>query len=439
MSVWGGISTSASFTIQGGHVTSGAFGGGLLNNGGSVTINDCVFRVNRADYGGGVDNESGSMAIANSTLTGNASIFLEGGGFGSGIFGDGGTTVITTSIIADNQGSGVVNFAGNVTLENSTVARNGMGGGIVTRGTMMVTGTSIFDNSSLSRGGGVWQLGGTLSMINSTLTRNHANSFGSSGIYVDLFGAGALSITNSTVAGNFGGDLYTENAGEGIQLQNTILYNCIGVGLITSLGNNLLLGGPPSCPIVLLPSDLTGDAGLHSFMDDGTPGNGHFPLLPGSRAIDAGNPAACLFIDQLGQARFDGDNNGSVICDIGAIEFDGSTSPEEVIVNDLVTLNSVTTAFDPNQGPFTITARFTNTSSTAIDAPVFVVKQLSTPNSLLNGDGPPRTGVGQRLTPDVGSDGVLSAGESFTVEFDIGLASRAVFSFLVDLLGVPQP
>jgi len=44
------------------------------------------------------------------------------------------------------------------------------------------------------------------------------------------------------------------------------------------------------------------------------PGHGHFPLLEGSPAIDAGNDAFCPSTDQLGQPRVG-------VCDIGAIEF----------------------------------------------------------------------------------------------------------------------
>ena len=34
---------------------------------------------------------------------------------------------------------------------------------------------------------------------------------------------------------------------------------------------------------------LTGDPGLGAFVDDGMPERGHFPLNPGSQAIDVGN------------------------------------------------------------------------------------------------------------------------------------------------------
>ena len=89
--------------------------------------------------------------------------------------------------------------------------------------------------------------------------------------------------------------------------------------MITSLGNNII-GDPTGCDITLLPNDLTGDPGLDAFTDNGTPGNGHFPLLETSRAIDAVNNEVCfsnpvLATDQIGNPRVG-------ICDIGAIEFE---------------------------------------------------------------------------------------------------------------------
>jgi hypothetical protein len=84
-------------------------------------------------------------------------------------------------------------------------------------------------------------------------------------------------------------------------------------GPIVSLGNNLI-SDPAGCDITLQPSDHTGDPGLDSFVDNGSPGNGHFTLLKTSQAIDAGNDAACPKRDQIGQLR-------KRPCDIGAIEF----------------------------------------------------------------------------------------------------------------------
>src|SRR5262249_11217010 len=123
-------------------------------------------------------------------------------------------------------------------------------------------------------------------------------------------------ISNCTIADNVGEGLF----GSGSVLLNTLLArNTAGrvgpdcSGTVTSLGTNLI-GDPTGCTITLQPTDLTGDPGLDAFTDNGRPGNGHFPLLPTSQAIDAGNTAACPLTDQLGQRRIGP-------CDIGAIRF----------------------------------------------------------------------------------------------------------------------
>jgi hypothetical protein len=90
----------------------------------------------------------------------------------------------------------------------------------------------------------------------------------------------------------------------------SIAYTFAGNGW---LGHNLI-GDPTGCTITLQPSDLTGDPGFGPFTDNGRPGNGHFPLLPTSQAIDAGNDALCPRTDQLGRRRIGP-------CDIGAITF----------------------------------------------------------------------------------------------------------------------
>jgi hypothetical protein len=65
---------------------------------------------------------------------------------------------------------------------------------------------------------------------------------------------------------------------------------------------------------------------LDDFTDDGTPGNGHMPLLWGSQAIDEGDDDICPPTDQLGQPRV-----GQ--CDIRAIEFQPSdTTPPTVTI-----------------------------------------------------------------------------------------------------------
>lgn len=111
------------------------------------------------------------------------------------------------------------------------------------------------------------------------------------------------------------------------------------------------------------------------------------------------------------------------------------------LVTGLAHLNSTTTSFNATPvpggpaGTFTIVASFTNTSSTPIDTPQFSVDTLSNGNRLLNADAPPGT-VGARRTPDPGSDGIWSPGETLDVEFVVGLQKRLTFRFQVGLLGI---
>jgi hypothetical protein len=156
--------------------------------------------------------------------------------------------------------------------------------------------------------------------INTTFARNFAGRIiGGGGI---LNTGGTALLTNSTLAlndtGLVGGGIHTTR-GQVVVLNTILARNTAAqrdpdcAGLVISLGTNLI-GDPTGCTITLLPTDLTGDPGLGDFTDDGTPGNGHFPLLPGSPAIDAGKDAFCPPTDQLGEPRVGP-------CDIGAIEF----------------------------------------------------------------------------------------------------------------------
>ena len=68
---------------------------------------------------------------------------------------------------------------------------------------------------------------------------------------------------------------------------------------------------------------LNVDTQLGDLTDNGEAGNAHVPLLSGSPLIDAGGKVlfACTLRDQLGQRRTDGDHDGGVECDVGAVEF----------------------------------------------------------------------------------------------------------------------
>ncbi len=109
------------------------------------------------------------------------------------------------------------------------------------------------------------------------------------------------------------------------------------------------------------------------------------------------------------------------------------------VMNSLVEQSHIDTSFDPTPvldgpaGKLTISSTFVNTSLTPIQHPFFKVIELSGSNILLNADGDPGQ-IASTLTPDVGGD-LLSPGESFVVDFEIGLQTLGKFNLFVDLFG----
>jgi hypothetical protein len=263
---------------------------------------------------------------------------------GGGIYIDGGTAMITHSTIAHNgsvfSGGGLIIVGGELTITASTITANGGDGGGGIRngnpdcsppcqdtGTVLIAGSAITQNTSTVFGAGGIVNSGTMEIINTTIAQNQhtqafCSPFGGRRTH-GIENGGTLLLLNSTVADNTDRSQCSrglvDNGGSATLLQNTIVARNTGSGgrdcegPILSLDHNLI-GDPTGCTITLLSRDLTGDPGFGPFTDTGRPGNGHFPLLPTSQAIDAGNDAICPRTDQLGRRRVGP-------CDIGAIEF----------------------------------------------------------------------------------------------------------------------
>jgi uncharacterized repeat protein (TIGR01451 family) len=255
--------------------------------------------------GTGIDSDGGTLALNNSTVSGNT---------GTGIS-NLGTLTLNGSDVIDNMGRGISNSPGSVLILNNSTVSGNTGGGISSAGTVTLNNSTVSGNTGYDGGGLHISSGGTLTLNNSTVSGNRAEYGG--GIDSD----GTLALNNSTVTGNtarFGGGI-----DGGGTLQKSILVGNVAIsigpdchGAIGSAGYNLV-GDTSGCTFTPTTGDLTHTDPLLGPLE-GSPG--WHPLLPGSPAINAGNPAGCadhlgnpLTTDQRGAPRVEQ-------CDIGAYE-----------------------------------------------------------------------------------------------------------------------
>lgn len=305
----------------------GGMGGGLMNWGGTVSISRTTFANNYAQTGGGIYNQdaflSGVVLLTDCTVKDNVAAF--GGGvynlaigdfnFPARVGGQVGITVNRGTIsgnFAEIDGGGVYNLAiGTIAMINTTVAMNQAGG----RG-----GLASYPN----RGGGIYNGGRLLDLINVTLAGNES---------------AAVRVTGGTSDGSRGGDelfLNTQNAGGGptnsipmvVNLQNVIVGdgtgtddNCNGATGFSALvtgGNNIDSGA--TCGFAGATNLSSVDPMVGALANNGgrmlTMG-----LFSGSPALNRGT--ACPAVDERGMPR-------DAQCDLGAVEQSAVGTPPVV-------------------------------------------------------------------------------------------------------------
>jgi hypothetical protein len=213
------------------------------------------------------------------------------------------------------EGGGLFGIGYTTTVVNSTFSGNTgvLGGGIYKAGyPMFVINSTLSGNHSTGSGGGLYAASGDLGLYNVTVSQNIANSDNSGG--GDGGGVaragGSFTFLNSIIAHNF----------VIITMQPfPLIDNDDCAGAIVSQGFNLLyFANPNHCTVS--GSYGPGDPLLGPLQDNGGPTPTH-ALLPGSPAIDGGNPGGCtdnvgaqIATDQRGRPR-------AAPCDIGAFEF----------------------------------------------------------------------------------------------------------------------
>ena len=291
-----------------------------------------------------------AITSANSDSASDACV--SGGAADSIGFGVAGTIVLNSALPAITSDVGIVGPAGNKVIISGgdaaplfVVASGGIlrldaltlsgglasdGGAIINQlgGTLTVFNSTFSGNRAQQSGGAIRNLG-VATIVNSTFASNAATERGGA---LAASGVGAnMTLINCTVAANsaaLGGGIATEQQGA-VTLRNTLIAtnaggNCLGT--LTDGGGNLDDG--TSCGLVDSSSSSNAGAGLDpgGLRDNGGPTQ-TIALVAGSGAIDRGIEAVCADAttvkgrDQRGEPRpRDGDADGDARCDIGAFE-----------------------------------------------------------------------------------------------------------------------
>ncbi len=367
----GGELTIRDATLTGGSllITSGANGGAINNSKGTLNIERCSIVSNTVfRSGGGLYNEAGStMTVRDSRIDGNASTLSFAnrslGALAGGISNFGNAT-ITRSILSGNRAflsGGAIGNTGTLTVRESLIANNhapgqfagragclAASGGIYNEGTLEVTDSTLFGNTSIpdlnrtgcGRGAAIQSVSrsGNTTLLRNTVVGNVASDDedpfgGAGGLY---FGSGTHVLIGNLVAGNRNRRGFANEVGADGLGTFTLDRNLLGDdGETSTQAFSIFL--PRATDLTATAdgdgvSQRTGPAGtpLESIVSTTLADNGGptqtLALPAGSPALDAISPAnttACPpgGSDQRGAPRGqDGDGDASTGCDIGAVE-----------------------------------------------------------------------------------------------------------------------
>jgi predicted outer membrane repeat protein len=350
-----------------------------LGNIGCLTINlapttytvpsgDSSFNVNHTVTIAGPDRANTILTSGTTggivTVTSPSALILSGvtirdatGGSGLTVLAPSASASLSNVAITGNHLGGIsTNSNGALTVTDSVISGNSStvdGGGIFAGGAGPVTldRVELSGNSTAvggeHDGGAIADEGpGALSLTNVTVSGNSTTHSGG-GIYQNISSTSAVTLNNVTIAGNTadsnmtganggdGGGLFTSSA-HGVSIRNSILAGNTDTGgdandCSSSPGHEVtrqgyeLIGESLSCTFAMGDSSigfLTGSPGLGPLAPNGGTSQ-TMALLPGSQALEAGNPLtpgsggiACAATDQRGQPR----GGAAGTCDIGAFE-----------------------------------------------------------------------------------------------------------------------
>ncbi len=311
----GGTLSLNNITISGGNAGSES-GGAIHNSGGVVQLLQARIINNNANEGGAIANvNDGVVEVVSSTIADNTA--QSGGG---AIQINSGTTTVRKSTLSGNTvadgGGGAFSYyiwnadlGGPLTIEQSTIANNSakLGGAIAASGgagpqEVRIT-NSTFVGNTASNSGAIYTANTKNTITNCTFAENSASE------YIDgIFNSGGtLTLVNTILAndpttqtGNCANESGTwTNGGGNIQFPDN------------SCGDDIPVAEPLLAP-------LADNGGNTQTMATGA----------GSPAIDAGVGDSCPQTDQRGETRpTDGNADGTPACDSGAYELQADEQP----------------------------------------------------------------------------------------------------------------
>ncbi len=348
------VENGALLTVEGGTIkdsaTNGQAGGAIIDFGGTVTIADSRITNNQSSYG--AINSVGTLTVRRTTISGNRAMN------GGGALSVGGDVTIEDSHIAGNSarvgGAMYVTSSGDVTIAGSTfsdnmadgtIAAETGGGAIVSDGFLRIEGSSFWGNISegsggalqsgyqtydaetfieqstfmgnqaVLYGGAVYNQGGRMALVNSTISDNVAQESGG-GLTSFL---GPTTLIYVTAVDNQGGNLNQviqpgfNDSRQRINLNRTVAVgsgdNCqVTGGLVDPIAyfvsQDYNLSNDNSCAAYLKEAHDRNNskAKLGPPADNGGPTFSHLPQA-GSPLIDAAVCQPDHLVDQRGIVR----------------------------------------------------------------------------------------------------------------------------------------
>ena len=245
-------------------------------------------------FGGGIYNFESALTVISCALAGNSALGQQGSG--GGIFSNGGGAGGNASLTIINSA-----FSGNAATTGGAVDNNGSSG----MANLTISNSTLSGNSASFVGGGVddHTANGTatVTITNSTLSENTSAN-------ISMFKEGVLDIGNTV--------LKAAVSGVNLEIAKLATVTSRGYNVSSDDGGGFLTG----------PGDqINTDPMLGPLQDNGGPTFTH-ALLPGSPAIDAGDPSFTPppYYDQRGPV-FWRVRNGRI--DSGSFEVQAGTTP----------------------------------------------------------------------------------------------------------------